>query len=168
MKPFLSILLLTFLSISSFSQDEASSRWSEEKANEWYGSQSWPCGFNYIPANAISYTEMWMPYCFNPEFIDTELALAEDIGFNVLRVVLPFVVWEHNPDDFIGRLDTFLQVCESRGIKVMFTLFDDCAFGSDEALKNPWYGQQPDVLEGWYASGWTPSSIFPHQEFLRG
>ena len=66
--------------------------WSEEKANEWYTEQPWPCGFNYIPANAISYTEMWMPYCFNPTFIDKELSVAEDIGFNCLRVVLPFVV----------------------------------------------------------------------------
>ena len=39
----------------------------------------------------------------------------------------------------------------------MLTLFDDCAFGNDEKLKNPWYGKQPEVLKGWYANGWTPS-----------
>ena len=132
-------------------------QWTEEKAWEWFNSQDWPCGFNYIPANAISYTEMWMPYCFDSEFIDKELALAEDIGFNCLRVVLPFIVWEHNPKEFKGRLSQFLDICDKRGLKVMLTLFDDCAFGSDSALIDPWYGQQPDVVEGWYASGWTPS-----------
>ena len=132
-------------------------RWSKEKADEWYAAQPWPCGFNYIPANAISYTEMWMPYCYDADFIDRELVLAEDIGFNCLRVVLPFVVWEHDPKSFKRRLHDFLGICDKRGIKVIFTLFDDCAFGNDEKLKNPWYGQQPEVLEGWYANGWTPS-----------
>ena len=33
-------------------------------------------------------------------------------------------------------------------------LFDDCAFG---VYVNPTYGKQPDVIDGWYANGWTPS-----------
>jgi hypothetical protein len=132
-------------------------RWSQERAWEWYNNQPWPCGFNYVPANAISYTEMWMPYCFDPEVIDKELALAQGIGFNCLRVVLPFVVWEHEPSAFKERLDLFLGICQKHGIRVKVTLFDDCAFGSDPKLNNPWYGEQPDVLEGWYANGWTPS-----------
>ena len=80
-----------------------------------------------------------------------------DLGFNCLRVVLPFVVWEHDPQEFKQRLGVFLSICHKRGLKVMFTLFDDCAFGSDDKLKNPTYGPQPEVLEGWYANGWTPS-----------
>jgi len=35
-----------------------------------------------------------MPYNFDPRKIDKELTLTEDEGFNCLRVVLPFVVWE--------------------------------------------------------------------------
>jgi len=133
------------------------SRWSAERANRWYDAQAWPCGMNYIPANAISYTEMWMPYCFDADVIDKELALAERVGFNSVRVVLPFVVWEHDPKAFRERLGKFLEICGRRGHRVMFTLFDDCVFGSDPKLKNPWYGKQPEVLEGWYANGWTPS-----------
>ncbi len=131
--------------------------WSKEKADKWYKDQPWPCGFNYIPANAISYTEMWMPYCFDADLIDRELALAEEIGFNCLRVALPFVVWEHDPAAFRKRFESFLSICRKRGIRVMPTLFDDCAFGSEEKLKNPTYSRQPDVLKGWYANGWTPS-----------
>ena len=155
---------LLFLSLVSFTvvhaqvqSDQNHLRWTEDQANEWYSSQPWPCGFNYVPANAISYTEMWMPYCFDTAFIAKELVLAEDIGFNCLRVVLPFVVWEHDPDAFKARLTEFLEVCDNHGLKVMFTLFDDCAFGSDERTKNPSYGKQPEVLEGWYANGWTAS-----------
>ncbi len=132
-------------------------RWSRERALKWFNDQPWPCGFNYIPASAISYTEMWMPYNFDPQTIDRELALAEDAGFNCLRVVLPFVVWEHDPAAFKKRLQSFVSICDKRGLRVMPTLFDDCAFGSDEKLKNPTYGKQPEVLEGWYANGWTPS-----------
>ncbi|MBL7111603.1 MAG: cellulase family glycosylhydrolase [Bacteroidales bacterium] len=159
----LMMLLIVVILFVASSQDLQSTnydvkvRWSEEKANEWYAKQPWPCGFNYIPASAISYTEMWMPYCFNPDSIDMELALAEEIGFNCLRVVLPFIVWEYDPNAFKKRIETFLRICEKRGIKVMLTLFDDCTFGKDQKLKDPWYGKQPEVLKGWYANGWTPS-----------
>ncbi len=132
-------------------------RWPEDKAWRWYGSQAWPCGFNYIPANAISYTEMWMDYNFDPQLIDRELALAQGVGFNCLRFVLPFVVWEHDPQAFQQRLDAFLEISTRRGLRAMPCLFDDCVFGHDERLKYPWYGKQPDVLPGWYANGWTPS-----------
>ena len=73
---------------------QAAGVWSVEKANAWYDAQPWPIGFNYVPRNAISYTEMWMDYSFDPKVIDEELALAEQIGFNCVRVVLPFVIWE--------------------------------------------------------------------------
>jgi hypothetical protein len=89
----LAVLVSTVNVLAQDDQNEISSgRWSKEKANEWYANQPWPCGFNYVPANAISYTEMWMPYYFDTAFISKELALAEDVGFNCLRVVLPFVV----------------------------------------------------------------------------
>jgi hypothetical protein len=135
-------------------EQQTFSRWSEDSAWDWYRSQPWPCGFNYISANAISYTEMWMDYAFDPDLIDSELALAEQIGFNCLRVVLPYVVWEAEPDAFKQRLDQFLELCDRRGIRVMFTLFDDCVFGP---ITDPVFGPQPDVVEGWYANGWTPS-----------
>lgn len=129
-------------------------RWSRQRAWDWYDKQPWPCGFNYVPATAISYTEMWMPYNFDADLIDREFALAEKTGFNCLRVVLPFVVWEHEPEAFKKRLDAFLAICDRHGIRVMFTLFDDCVFGP---ISDPEYGPQPEVVEGWYANGWTPS-----------
>jgi len=129
-------------------------RWPPEKAWDWYRGQPWPCGFNYVPSNAISYTEMWMAYSFDPALIDRELALAQEVGFNCLRVVLPFVVWEAEPERFRQRLDQFLEISHRRGLRVMPALFDDCAFGT---ITDPVFGQQPDVIPGWYANGWTPS-----------
>jgi hypothetical protein len=134
--------------------DQDAGRWSPGRAWRWYDSQPWPCGFNYVPANAISYTEMWMGYSFDAERIDRELKLAEDVGWNCLRVVLPFVVWEAEPDALKKRLDAFLGICRRRSIRVIFTLFDDCVFGP---IRDPVFGKQPDVVAGWYANGWTPS-----------
>jgi len=131
-----------------------SNPWSPEKALNWYREQPWPCGFNYIPANAISYTEMWMDYCFDPAFIDDELILAEEIGFNCMRVVLPFVVWEAEPDAFKQRMGKFLEICHRRGIRLMPAFFDDCTFGP---IADPVFGRQPEVVPGWYGNGWTPS-----------
>jgi len=129
-------------------------RWSVEKIRKWYDNQPWPCGFNYIPANAIGYTEMWMDYCFDPVFIEKELLLAKEIGFNCIRVVLPFIVWENEPEAFKQRFDAFLEICDKCGLKVMPSLFDDCCFGDQI---NPVFGKQPDVIPGWYGNGWTPS-----------
>ncbi len=134
--------------------DGSHPRWPVEKAWRWYDTRPWPCGFNYVPANAISYTEMWMDYSFDPARIERELKLAEDVGFNCVRVVLPFVVWEAEPAAFKKRLETFLEICGRHGIGVMVTLFDDCVFGS---ISDPVFGRQPEVIDGWYANGWTPS-----------
>lgn len=129
-------------------------RWSPERAWNWYNQQPWPCGFNYVPANAISYTEMWMGYNFDPGLIDAEMALAQDIGFNCVRVVLPFVVWEREPEAFKQRLEKFLEICHRRGLRLMPALFDDCAFGP---ITDPVFGRQPEVVRGFYGNGWTPS-----------
>lgn len=129
-------------------------RWSRQRAEEWYRRQPWLCGYNYVPANAISYTEMFMPYNFDPALIERELKLSQEIGFNCMRVVLPFVVWEHDPVDFKRRLETFLGLCQKHGLRLMPALFDDCGFGP---VSDPVYGQQPEVVVGWYANGWTPS-----------
>ena len=129
-------------------------RWAPQRAWQWYQGGDWPCGFNYIPSHSISYTEMWMPYNFDAAKIDRELALAQGDGFNCARVVLPFIVWEHDPKAFKARFSKFLEVAAKRGIRVMPALFDDCVFGP---ISQPVYGPQPVVVPGWYANGWTPS-----------
>jgi len=128
--------------------------WPTEKAWQWYKQQPWICGFNYIPATAINYTEMWQKETFDPKTIDEELALAEHVRFNSLRCVLQYLVWEHDPDGFKQRMDQFLTICHKRGIRVVFCLFDDCVFGPKH---DPYLGKQADVVPGWYAHDWSPS-----------
>ena len=48
------------------------------------------------------------------EEMDRELALAESIGFNAVRLILAeegFGVWVHDHDGFLARFDRALGVC---------------------------------------------------------
>jgi hypothetical protein len=129
-------------------------RWSEERANQWYQSSEWFSGVNYIPSDAINYTAMWDKTSFNPKLIDKELALAQELGFNCVRVVLQYIVYEENPSKFLKNLDKFLAICDKHGIRVMPIFFDDCVFGVNA---DPVAGKQPEPLKGWYAWAWSPS-----------
>lgn len=128
-------------------------RWDIERAEAWARDTGWLCGFNYIPATAINYVEMWQERTFDPRTIDAELALAEDVGFNCIRVFLQHVVWRDQHAAFVANLDAFLRMCERRGMRAMLVPFDDCAFSGED----PFVGRQPDVVPGQYANGWTPS-----------
>ena len=132
----------------------AAARWPAARAAAWHARQPLPIGFNYVPANAISYTEMWMADGFMADRIGRELALAGDVGFNCLRVVLSFVVWEAEPAAMEQRFGQFLKLCHSHGLRVMPCFFDDCVFGP---VRDPVFGRQPELVEGWYANAWTPS-----------
>jgi hypothetical protein len=57
-----------------FSQEQT--RWSEQKANDWYLSQPWLVGANFIPSNAINQLEMFQAETFDPAINDHELGLA--------------------------------------------------------------------------------------------
>ena len=146
-------LLLLFLAFSVRGQI-AAERWSADKAWKWYNENQWICGFNYIPANAINYTAMWDKTSYSPEVIERELALAETTGFNTVRVVLQFIVWEDDPKYFDQVFGDFLSICKRHNMKVIPAFFDDCVFGTNV---DPSLGKQPEPFEGWYAWAWSPS-----------
>ena len=52
------------------------------------------------------------------------------------------------------RIDEFLSLAKKHGIRTLFVLFDDCAFGT---MTEPFLGRQPEVIPGEFANGWTPS-----------
>ncbi|MDR2850092.1 MAG: glycoside hydrolase family 5 protein [Verrucomicrobiota bacterium] len=133
---------------------DTGARWTEERANAWYQSLGWMNGVNYIPSDAINYTAMWDKTSFNPDLIDKELALAQGVGFNCVRVFFQYLVYADDPQYFLDTLDKFLTICQRRGIRVMPCFFDDCAFGSD---KDPVLGKQTEPVIGWYSWGWMPS-----------
>ncbi len=130
---------------------EVAGRWSVEKASAWYARQPWLVGCNYIPANAINQLEMWQADTFDPETIDRELALAKELGFNMLRVYLHDLVWEADEHGLYRRMDRFMDICTSHGIRPMFVFFDDCHHFS------PSIGKQPQPVPEYHNSGWVTS-----------
>src|SRR5260370_22637574 len=74
--------------------------WPEKAANDWYARQPWLVGSNYIPATAINQLEMWQAGTFNPVWMETELAWAEDLGMNTMRVFLHDLLWKQDPSGF--------------------------------------------------------------------
>jgi len=147
-------------------------RWTVQKATEWYEGLSWLVGCNFIPSTAINQLEMWQPDTFDPETISRELKWARDIGFNIVRVYLHNLLWQHDKEGFENRIKRFLDIADRNKIRTMFVLFDDC--WND----NPQLGKQPVPIPGIHNSGWVqspgeklvmdPSSWSVLEDYVRG
>jgi hypothetical protein len=126
-------------------------RWSEQQANDWYAKQPWHVGANYTPAYAINQLEMWQADTFDPAEIDKELAWAERIGFNSMRVFLHHLLWEQDKEGLLRRMDKFLEVADKHKVSTMFVLFDSVWD------PNPKLGKQREPQKGLHNSGWVQS-----------
>jgi len=129
----------------------AQSRWTAEKAHAWYAAQPWLVGANFIPSNAINQLEMWQAETFDLATIDRELGWAQQLGMNGMRVFLHDLLWKHDRDGFLRRIDQFLEVTEKHGIRVMFVLFDGVWD------PHPKLGRQRDPQPHVHNSGWVQS-----------
>jgi hypothetical protein len=146
------ILLFMGLCVPVHSQTGSHARrWTGEKANHWYIQQPWLVGSNYLPANAINELEMWQPDTFDPELIDKELAWAESIGLNTMRVFLHDLLWKQDPRGFTKRIGIFLAIAEKHHIRPLLVLFDSCWD------PNPKLGAQRKPTPGIHNSGWVQS-----------
>jgi hypothetical protein len=130
----------------------AQTLWSNNKAAAWYQQQPWLAGCNYLPVTAINQLEMWQAETFDTATIQKELALAESIGFNTLRVFLHDKLWQQDAAGFIKRIHIFLSICARHHIKPMLVFFDSCwdpfpATGKQRSpepgLHNPGWVQSP-------------------------
>ncbi|HEX8313411.1 MAG TPA: cellulase family glycosylhydrolase [Flavisolibacter sp.] len=128
---------------------ELAYRWSTERAQDWMERNNWLVGCNYIPSNAINQMEMWQEESFSPALIDKELGWAASLGFNTARVFLHHLLWEENAEGFLNRIDEYLTIADSHGIRTMFVLFD--------AVWNPFpkLGKQPQPKHNIHNSGWV-------------
>lgn len=122
--------------------------WTIQQANEWYAKQPWIVGCNFIPSTAINELEMWQAETFDTKTINKELALAQTLGFNTVRVYLHNLLWENDRAGLLVRMNEFLKATNQHSIKVIFVLFDDCW------LPNPKSGKQPNPVPGVHNSGW--------------
>ena len=96
---FLPLILIAVVLCTTavFSQ---TTRWSEQKANDWYAQQPWLVGSNYVPKSAINELEMWQDATFDPTQIDKELGWAEAMGMNTMRVFLHDLLWQQDAPGF--------------------------------------------------------------------
>ena len=128
-----------------------STQWTAQQAHEWYSRQPWYVGCNFAPSTAINQLEMWQKETFDLPTIRKELELAKSLGFNIVRVYLHNLLWEEDAKGFKERINIFLEVTDSLGIKVLFVLFDDC-WNHTANL-----GVQPAPKPGVHNSGWVAS-----------
>ena len=147
----LSVLVFLFISTFSLAQQSNSlPRWPAAKANTWYAKEPFLVGANYAPANAINELEMFQADSFDPGTIDKELAMAQSIGMNTMRVFLHDLLWQ-DAAGFTKRLDQFLSICAKHKIRPMLVLFDSCWD------PYPKLGKQHDPVPGYHNSGWVQS-----------
>lgn len=149
--PFLICILICCGDKKTATQPEtdAATRWSREKAWEWYEKQPWLVGTNFNPSTSINQLEFWQEDTFDTETIDRELEWSAKLGMNLHRVYLHNLLWEQDAEGFLGRMDTYLGLAESHGIKTMFVLLDDVW----HPLPQP--GKQPEPIPHVHNSGWV-------------
>lgn len=126
-------------------------RWTKDRAQGWYDEQPYFVGANFYPSTAINQLEMWQGDTFDPETIDRELGCAESLGMTIMRVYLHDLLWEQDAAGFCDRMDQYLAIADSHGIKTMFVFFDDC-WRQEFAL-----GKQRDPEPCKHNSGWVQS-----------
>ena len=143
-----SVLLITLAVLAA---SIAGQRWSEQKARDWYASQGWLVGSNYVPASAINQLEMWQADTFDAKRIDLELGWAERLGMNTMRVFLHDLAYSQDPAGFKRRLDQFLEISARHKIRPMLVLFDSVWD------PNPHSGKQREPRPGVHNSGWVQS-----------
>ena len=143
------------------------SPWSIIKAQQWYSSNPWILGCNFIPSTAVNVLEMFQNDTFDPKTISQELSYASSLGFNTIRVFLHYLLWQQSPKTFKEKLETLLFMAHSHKIKTMFVLFDDC--WKPEAYLGP----QPAPIPSIHNSQWvqcpgqkavTNETLFPIYE----
>ncbi|HSU65848.1 MAG TPA: endo-1,4-beta-xylanase [Tepidisphaeraceae bacterium] len=154
-RTFLALVALLF---TSATLPAATKRWTLQEAQDWQKNQPWLVGSNFIPSTAVNELEMWQPETFDLPTIDRELGWAEGLGFNTVRVFLHNLLWKHDADGFLRRMDQFLSVADKHHIKVMFVLFDACWD------PYPRLGKQHEPRPGLHNSGWVQA---PGRDYLQ-
>ncbi len=147
--------MLAIAAALTASPAEARPQWTKAEATAWYAGQPWLVGSNYVPASAINQLEMWQAATWDPERIDHEMALAQGIGMNTMRVFLHDMVWKQDPAGYRKRIDQFLTIAKRHGIRPLFVLFDS-VWDPDPKL-----GPQHPPVPGVHNSGWVQGPGLP-------
>lgn len=143
--------ILTYLSLVTDAAALSDAKWTPARAHAWYDALPWQVGCNFTPAYAINQLEMWQAATFDLDAIRAELTLAAGLGMNAARVYLHDLLWSQDAVGFAARIDAYLHVADSLGIRTMFVLFDSCWD------PYPQVGVQRGPAAGVHNSGWVQS-----------
>lgn len=88
--------------------------------------------------------DQWQEYGFEERFetAQRELALAEETGFNSIRIIPEFFVWKEEHDGFMERFERYVEAAHQHGISCMVVLGNDCMPPKEEAKKRMKLGEQ--------------------------
>lgn len=120
------------------------SRWTAERAWDWYRARPWIRGFNYVASDCVNRIEQWQELDHHEKrrTFDREFELAARVGFNAIRSILPYEVWRDQHDGFMERLEDFLATADRHGLKVMIVFGNDCTV-PEQHYTPPVLGPQP-------------------------
>ncbi len=121
-----------------------SGRWSVEQAWDWHRKQPWLRGCNFMGSDCCNRIDQWQELGFEERLAtaDRELALAASVGYNSIRLILQFEVWDQEHDGFMARLDRYLATAAKHGISAMICFGNDCTVPKDENYVAPRLGPQ--------------------------
>ena len=145
----LSLLCLIFIQCQQPQTSQLNQRWSEERAWEWQQENGWMVGTNFNPSTSINQLEFWQEDTYDPETIERELEWSAELGMNLHRVYLHNLLWDQDSLGFLKRVENYLEIADSKDIKTLFVLLDDCWHPA------PKLGKQPDPLPFIHNSGWV-------------
>ena len=126
------IVLCGTLAVSALAAQAArQGPWTKERAWAWYDAQPWIRGCNYMPASAANRVDQWQSLGAEERFaeMDRELAAAEDIGFNAMRVAVElqgFGVWLAEHDSFMANFERALSILAKHKMRAIVILGNDC------------------------------------------
>ena len=142
------IVLCGTLAVAALAAEAArQGPWTKERAWAWYDAQPWIRGCNYMPASAANRVDQWQSLGAEERFaeVERELALAEKIGFNTLRIIVEtqgFGVWLAEHDSFMANFERMLAIMQKHGLRAIVVLGNDCS-----RPKEIWQMPRPGVQQ---------------------
>ena len=143
------IIILIFIQCQQTPSSVVDYRWSEQRAWDWQKENGWMVGTNFNPSTSINQLEFWQEDTYDPETIERELEWSAELGMNLHRVYLHNLLWDQDSLGFLKRIENYLDISYSKGIKTLFVLLDDCWH------PDPKLGKQPDPMPFVHNSWWV-------------
>ena len=119
-------------------------QWSRERAWDWYDRHPWFRGCNFMGSDCANRIDQWQALGFEERMVtaERELKLAADTGFNTIRIIPEFIVWDQDHDGFMARFERYIATAWKYGISCMVTFGNDCMPPKDEFWKPLQLGEQ--------------------------